>query len=68
LRLRAAIYVRNDSKGRLDIGKNDKLNINIGQINMLLAGADKAIEAARRATGFSIPEKEAQLIQNAEAI
>lgn len=44
LRLRAAMYVRNDKKGRLDIAQASKgLNINVTMIN---AGIQKAIERA----------------------
>lgn len=68
LRLRAAMYLRNDKKGRLDIKDMGKLKINIGQFNVMLAGANKAIDAAKMVKAVVIPDKERELIEAAQAI
>jgi len=67
LRLRAAMYVRNDKKGRLDIVEASRgLNINVTQINL---GIQKAIERASFSKNrvIELDPNEAKLLAAANA-
>jgi hypothetical protein len=66
LRLRAARYLRDDKKGRLDAVKMAGLNINVLQFNVQLQKARKAIqESAARI--IDLQPHEVQLLKKAES-
>ena len=59
VRLRAAKYLRDDAKGRLDLGKASDLRINVLQFNQILVRAKESIAEGMRKTS----QAPAQLIE-----
>ena len=66
VRLRAAMYVRNDKKGRLDIAKAQQgLNINVTMINEGIAQAIERANASRNRV-IELAPHEVKLLEQAE--
>jgi hypothetical protein len=56
LRFRAAKYLRNDKKGRLDRSEFKTLNINIAEFNALLQQGRDAMKKAKEARVVELQE------------
>lgn len=66
LRLRSAMYIRNDVKGRLDKVDEKRLQINIGQLNAVFSNANSKLKSIlSSAKVIDIPTKEREMLEAA---
>lgn len=66
LRFRAAKYLRDDSKGRLDLtsSKTPKLNVSIGTLQLHLQQVNQSIERSREQRVSNIPSVEKKMLED----